>query len=105
MEVLKIDVLKETVEKLKTFDVPGGCRFSGGIKIENESEGKLLVSGFYYSKDDGVISEEVHQQISVPEIAQAYAEANAVKDYGIDFGTYKVVNVVPLTDDLDSSEN
>ena len=49
--------------------------------------------------------EEVNQQISVPEIAQAYAEANAVKDYGIDFGTYKVVNVVPLTDDLDSSEN
>ena len=105
VEVLKIDVLKETVEKLKTFDVPGGCRFSGEIVIEDESEGKLLVSGIYVSKDGGVISEEVHQQIIVPEIAQAYAEANAVEDYGINFGSYKVVNVVPLDDELASSEN
>lgn len=105
VEVLKVDVLKETVEKLKRLDGPEGCFFSGGITIEDESEGKLLISGTFIRKDDGMNVEEVNQQIIVPEIAQAYAEANAVKDYGIDFGTYKVVNVVPLTDDLDSSEN
>lgn len=105
VEVLKVDVLKETVEKLKRLDGPEGCTFSGGIMIENESEGKLLIAGTFIRKDDGMGVEQVNQQIIVPEIAQAYAEANAVKDYGIDFGTYKVVNVVPLTDDLDSSEN
>lgn len=105
VEVLKVDVLKETVEKLKRLDGPEGCIFSGGIRIEDESEGKLLIAGSFIRKDDGMGVEEVNQQIIVPEIAQAYAEANAVKDYGIDFGTYKVVNVVPLTDDLDSSEN
>ena len=105
VEVLKVDVLKETVEKLKRLDVPEGCLFSGGITIENESEGKQLMYGTFIRKDDRMNVKLVDQQIIVPEIAQAYAEANAVKDYGIDFGTYKVVNVVPLTDDLDSSEN
>ena len=109
VEVLKVDVMAETVEKLKRLDGPEGCFFSGGITIENESEGKLLIAGTFIRKDEGMGVEEVNQQIIVPEIAQAYAEANAeanaVKDYGIDFGTYKVVNVVPLTDDLDSSEN
>ena len=105
VEVLKLDVMAETVEKLRRLDGPEGCFFSGGIMIEDESEGKLLITGTFIRKDDGMIVEEVNQQIIVPEIAQAYAEANAVEYYGIDFGTYKVVNVVPLTDDLDSSEN
>ena len=105
VEVLKVDVMAETVEKLKRLDGPEGCLFSGGIWIENFREGKLLMYGTFIRKDDGMGVEQVNQQIIVPEIAEAYAEANAVKDYGIDFGTYKVVNVVPLTDDLDSSEN
>ena len=105
VEVLKVDVMAETVEKLRRLDGPEGCFFSGGIMIEDESEGKLLITGTFIRKDGGMGVEEVNQQIIVPEIAQEYAEANAVKDYGIDFGTYKVVNVVPLTDDLDSSEN
>ena len=36
------------------------------------------------------------------EIAKAYEDA---RHYGIDFGSYKVVNVVPLDDDLASSQN
>lgn len=105
VEVLKVDVMAETVEKLRRLDGPEGCFFSGGIMIEDESEGKLLITGTFIRKDDGMGGEVINQQIIVPEIAQAYAEANAVEDHGIDFGTYKVVNVVPLTDDLDSSEN
>lgn len=109
VEVLKVDLMAETVEKLRRFDGPEGCIFSGGIMIEDESEGKLLMYGTFIRKDGGIGVEEVNQQIIVPEIAQAYAEAyaeaNAVEDYGIDFGTYKVVNVVPLTDDPASLEN
>ena len=61
--------------------------------------------GCFVNKSDNLIVEEVDVEMFDSEIAEAYAKANAVEDYGIDFGSYKVVNVVPLDDDLASSNN
>lgn len=105
VEVLKVDVMTETVEQLKKISVPEGCLFNCTLHLVDESTGTLGVEGHIVRSDDGTLVEEVREKIVDPEIAQAYADDVAAKYYGIDFGTYKVVNVVPLTDDLASSEN
>lgn len=106
VDVLKIDVLTQTVEQLKRLDVPIGCFFTGvGIWIEDEAQGKVHLHGAFVNKSDNLIVEEVDVEMFDSEIAEAYAKANAVEDYGIDFGSYKIVNVVPLDDDLASSNN
>ena len=105
VDVLKIDVLTETVEQLKRLEIPEGCFFSGGIGTEGEAEGVLHLRGSVINISDSLVVEDVDVEIYDPEIAEAYAKANAVEDYGIDFGSYKVVNVVPLTDELVFSEN
>lgn len=90
VELLKIDVQTGTVEQLKKFDVPGG--FDADLVLVDESEGRLRLTVDNTSAD-----------VVDPEIAAAYAKANAIE--GIDFGSYKVVNVVPLDDNLEFSEN
>lgn len=104
VEVLKINILEETVESLKKLEVPEGSFFKdGGLVLEDESEGKLLLYAVFFA--NGEVVEEINMQIIDPEIAQAYADAKAKEHYGVDFGSYKVVNVVPLDDDLASSQN
>ena len=49
--------------------------------------------------------EEVSVDVFDPEIAKAYADEVAAKNYGIDFGSYKVVTVVPLDESLEPSGN
>ena len=105
VEVLKIDVLTESVEQLKKFDVPAGCRFSGGLNIADESKGRLNVVGYFNKTEDGMFVEEVSVDVFDPEIAKAYADEVAAKNYGIDFGSYKVVTVVPLDESLEPSGN
>lgn len=105
VEVLKIDVLTETVVQLKRLEIPEGCSFAGGIMVEDEAKGKLRLNGFFESNSDHRVVGEVDVEIYDSEIAEAYAKNNAVEDYGIDFGSYKVVNVVPLDDELVSSQN
>lgn len=82
-----------------------GCYFMGGLQLGDESEGRLWVWGQFYSHDDGSLVEEVSMDVFVPEIAEAYAKAKAEANYGIDFGSYKVVTVVPLDKSLGSSDN
>ena len=94
VEVLKINILEETVESLKKLEVPEGSFFKGGLVLEDESEGKLLLYAVFFA--NGEVVEEINMQIIDPEIAQAYAEAKAKEHYGVDFGSYKVVNVIPL---------
>lgn len=95
VEVLKINILEETVESLKKLEVPEGSFFKdGGLMLEDESEGKLLLHAVFFA--NGEVVEEINMQIIDPEIAQAYAEAKAKEYYGVDFGSYKVVNVIPL---------
>lgn len=103
VEVLKIDVLTESVEQLKKFDVPAGCWFTGGLSIADESKGRLNVGGYFNKTEDGMFVEEVSVDVFDPEIAKAYADEVAAKNYGIDFGSYKVVTVVPLDESLKSS--
>ena len=105
VEVLKIDVLTESVEQLKKFDVPAGCRFSGRLNIADESKGRLNVVGYFNKTEDGMFVEEVSVDVFDPEIAKAYADEVAAKNYGIDFGSYKVVTVVPLDESLEPSGN
>lgn len=105
VEVLKVDVMTETVEQLKKISVPEGCLFNCTLHLADESTGTLGVEGHIVRSYDGTIVEEVREKIVDPEIAQAYADDVAAKHYGIDFGTYKVVTVVPLDDDLASSNN
>lgn len=88
--------MKETVEQLGKIDIPDGCLFSGELVIEDESEGKLLLQGYFLRNDDYSPVEDVRMQLVDQDIAIAYAEAKAKEHYGIDFGSYKVVNVVPL---------
>ena len=95
VEVLKINILEETVESLKKLEVPEGSFFKdGGLVLEDESEGKLLLYAVFFA--NGEVVEEINMQIIDPEIAQAYAEAKAKEHYGIDFGSYKVETVIPL---------
>lgn len=105
MEVLKIDVLTETVEQLMKFDVPEGCWFDGRFSLADESEGRLHLDGRFVRNEDAVLVEEVSEDVFDPEIAEAYAKAQAEANYGIDFGSYKVVTVVPLDESLESSGN
>ena len=105
VEVLKVDVMTETVEQLKKISVPEGCLLNCTLHLADESTGTLGVEGHIVRSDDGTLVEEVREKIVDPEIAQAYADDVAAKHYGIDFGSYKVVNVVPLDDDLVSSQN
>ncbi len=105
VEVLKVDVMTETVEQLKKISVPEGCLFNCTLHLADESTGTLGVEGHIVRSDDGTLVEEVREKIVDSEIAQAYAEAMAKEHYGIDFGTYKVVTVVPLDENLASSQN
>lgn len=105
VDVLKIDVLTEKVEQLRRLEIPEGCFFAGGIWVEDEAKGRLCLNGTFVNQTSNLIVEEVNVEIYDPEIAEAYAKANAVEDYGIDFGSYTVVNVVPLDDELVSSQN
>ena len=105
VDVLKIDVLTETVVQLKRLEIPEGCSFAGGIMVEDEAKGKLRLNGSFVSNSDHMVVGEVDVEIYDSEIAEAYAKNNAVEDYGIDFGSYKVVNVVPLDENLASSQN
>ena len=89
-ELLKIDVQTGTVEQLTKFDVPKELGYQE-IALVDESQGILRVTVNNTSMD-----------VVDPEIAKAYADA---MHCGIDFGSYKVVNVVPLDDDLASSQN
>ena len=89
-ELLKIDVQTGAVEQLTKFDVPEGLGYKE-VALVDESQGRLRVTVNNTSMD-----------VVDPEITKAYADA---KHYGIDFGSYKVVNVVPLDDDLASSQN
>ena len=96
VDVLKIDVLTEKVEQLRRLEIPEGCVFAGGIGVEDETKGRLRLSGTFVNNTSNLIVEDVNVEIYDPEIAEAYAKDNAVEDYGIDFGSYKVVNVIPL---------
>ena len=105
VEVLKIEVLTGTVEQLKRLEVPDGCFFTGGIMLEDEAQGKLRLNGTFVNKSDNLIVGEVDVELCDPEIAEAYAKTNVVENYGIDFGEYKVVTVVPLDESLKPSDN
>ena len=96
VELLKIDVKTANVEQLKKMDVPEGCYMDtlNTLALVDESEGRLRMTV------NNIIVDVVD-----PEIAEAYAKAKAEANYGIDFGSYKVVNVVPLDDKLVSSQN
>ena len=103
VEILKIDAVSGTVERLKKLDAPTGYNYYGTtFVLEDESKGHVHLTSVFVNYD-GNDRVDIEAEIYDPEIASAYAKANAIE--GIDFGTYKVVNVVPLTDDLDSSEN
>ena len=103
VEILKIDAVSGTVERLKKLDAPSGYNYYGTtFVLEDESKGHVHLTSHFVNYD-GNDRVDIEAEIYDPEIASAYAKANAIE--GIDFGTYKVVNVVPLTDDLDSSEN
>ena len=103
VEILKIDAVTGTVERLKKFDAPTGYNYYGTtFGLEDESKGHVHLTSHFVNYD-GNDSVDIESEIYDPEIAAAYAKANAIE--GIDFGTYKVVNVVPLTDELASSEN
>lgn len=103
VEILKIDAVSGTVERLKKLDAPTGYNYYGTtFVLEDESKGHVHLTSHFVNYD-GNDSVDIEAEIYDPEIASAYAKANAIED--IDFGTYKVVNVVPLTDDLASSEN
>jgi hypothetical protein len=96
VELLKIDVKTANVEQLKKMDVPEGCYMdtSNTLALVDESEGRLRMTV------NNIIVDVVD-----PEIAEAYAKAKAEANYGIDFGSYKVVTVVPLDESLESSGN
>lgn len=103
VEILKIDAVSGTVERLKMLDAPSGYNYYGTtFVLEDESKGHVHLTSHFVNYD-GNDSVDIEAEIYDPEIASAYAKANAIED--IDFGTYKVVNVVPLTDDPASSEN
>ena len=103
VEILKIDAVSGTVEKIKKLDAPTGYNYYGTtFVLEDESKGHVHLTSVFVNYD-GNDRVDIEAEIYDPEIASAYAKANAIEC--IDFGTYKVVNVVPLTDDLDSSEN
>ena len=103
VEILKIDAVTGTVERLKKFDAPTGYNYYGTtFGLEDESKGHVHLTSHFVNYD-GNDSVDIEAEIYDPEIASAYAKANAIE--GIDFGSYKVVNVVPLTDNLASSEN
>ena len=103
VEILKIDAVSGTVERLKKLDAPSGYNYYGTtFVLEDESKGHVHLTSHFVNYD-GNDSVDIEAEIYDPEIASAYAKANAIED--IDFGTYKVVNVVPLTDDPASSEN
>ena len=88
---------------IKKFDAPTGYNYYGTtFGLEDESKGHVHLTSHFVNYD-GNDSVDIESEIYDPEIAAAYAKANAIE--GIDFGTYKVVNVVPLTDELASSEN
>ena len=95
-ELLKIDIQSANVELLKKIDVPEGCYVdpNTALVLVDESEGKLRMTLNNISVD-----------VVDTEIAQAYADDVAAKHYGIDFGTYKVVTVVPLDENIASSQN
>ena len=103
VEILKIDAVSGTVERLKKLDAPTGYNYYGTtFVLEDESKGHVHLTSVFVNYD-GNDRVDIETEIYDPEIASAYAKANAIED--IDFGTYKVVNVVPLTDDPASLEN
>ena len=105
VELLKIDITTASVEQLKRIAVSQEGHCNCKLTLADERTGTLRVEVEIVRTEDGAIIEKVREDVVEPEIAEAFADAEAKEHYGIDFGTYKVVNVVPLTDDLDSSEN